>query len=141
LRGDLATNKLLSGKATFGINARSAGTGAASGRFNLMLKAAHLSFQSTELDSLGESGGIVDLLGSGTINGQGTYRFLVSATTGSGNGKFRLQIWNAASGALVYDSQPGTMISAAPVTRISGGKIALRLKHMRAHRPIPVVSA
>ena len=45
-------------------------------------------------------------------------RFLVSATTGGGTGKSRLQIWNASTGAIFYDSQPGAAINAAPVTRI-----------------------
>jgi uncharacterized delta-60 repeat protein len=133
-RGAFSGSRLLSGKATFGLNAKSAGSGAASGKFTLKLKSAHLSFQSTTVNSLGENGGIVDLLGGGTINGAGTYSFLVSAATGGGSGKLRIQIWNASTGAVVYDSQPGALISAAPVTKISGGKIALHLAHSRAHR-------
>ena len=93
-RGALSSSRLLSGKATFSLSATAAASGAASGKFVLKLKSAHLSFQSTRLESLGENGAILEAFGSGTINGSGSYNFLLSTTTRSGRaGKFRLQIW------------------------------------------------
>ncbi len=131
-RGAFSGARLLSGKATFSLNAKSGASGTASGKFALKLKAAHLSFQGTNLDSLGENGGLLEISGNGTINGAGSYNFLVSATSGGGARKFRLQIWNASTDAVVYDSQPGATPSAAPATPIRGGKIALHLKHQPA---------
>jgi hypothetical protein len=40
--------------------------------------------------------------------------------------KFRIKIWDSATGAVVYDSQPGAADDAKPTTALGGGSIAVR---------------
>jgi len=95
--------------------------------------ATHRIFHSTGLDWLVVSGGTAWYQGSGTINGSGSYGFLVSAKSGgSGTGKIRIRIWHEGTGVVVYDTQPGAPINATPTTPISGGRIALQVK--RRHK-------
>jgi hypothetical protein len=47
----------------------------------------------------------------------------------------RIRIWNEATGAVVYDSQPGAPIGAAPASAISRGSIALRSGHGHTRAP------
>jgi hypothetical protein len=100
------------------------------GQTVLQFKATHRTFRSTGLDWLVVSGDTAWYEGTGTINGAGSYGFLVSASGGgSGAGKVRIRIWDEATGAVVYDSQPGAPIGAAPATPISRGRIAMRVGH------------
>jgi hypothetical protein len=98
-------------------------------------KATHRTFQSTALDWLVISGDIARLEGTGTINGAGSYRFLVAASGGGrGAGKVRIRIWDQATGAVVYDTQPGAPFNAAPASPIHG-RITLHVKHQhQQHR-------
>jgi uncharacterized delta-60 repeat protein len=99
----------------------------------LQFKSTHRTFRSTALDWLVVSGDTAWCEGTGTIDGAGSYGFLVAASGGGGGaGKVRIRIWDEASGAVVYDSQPGTPIGAAPATAISRGRIVLR--HGRGHK-------
>lgn len=49
--------------------------------------------------------------GSGTINGSSTYTFIFTAIDGQVNGggtdKFQVNIWNKATGAVIYDNRMG----------------------------------
>jgi hypothetical protein len=71
--------------------------------------------------------------GVGTINGSGSYGFLLTATDGqvSGGGgidKFRIKIWNQASGTVVYDNVPSASddIDAANPQTLGGGSIVIQ---------------
>jgi uncharacterized delta-60 repeat protein len=93
-------------------------------------RAAHRSFHSTGLDWLVVSGGTAWFEGTGTIDGAGSYGFLVAASSGgNGAGRIRIQIWDKTTGAVVYDTQPGAPINAVPATPISRGRIVLHVKH------------
>src|SRR5262249_50183684 len=66
--GTVANNPALTGKATFKLTARyAANDSVLSGQLVLKLKAAHLIFQSSELDWLVISGGTISIQGSGTL--------------------------------------------------------------------------
>jgi hypothetical protein len=100
------------------------------GQTVLQFKATHRTFRSNGLDWLVVSGGTAWYEGTGTINGAGSYGFLVAADGGgSGAGKVRIRIWDEATGTVVYDSQPGAPINAAPTTAIGHGRITLRNGH------------
>ncbi|HEX4824011.1 MAG TPA: choice-of-anchor Q domain-containing protein [Candidatus Polarisedimenticolaceae bacterium] len=64
------------------------------------------------------------LRGNGTVNGAGTYKFLLSTLsfdgTGAGPTAVRLKIWNAATGAVVFDTQTGAPDTAIPTTSLGG---------------------
>jgi RHS repeat-associated protein len=135
-RGAVAANPKLTGKATFQLSAKYSSNGSVpGGNLVVAFQAAHLNFQSTSLDWLVVSGGTAWLQGTGTNNGSGTYGFLAAASSGrSGTGGLRIRIWSKATGAVLYDSQPGAPVQAAPTTRISGGSIVFKVPIRHKHR-------
>jgi hypothetical protein len=74
--------------------------------------------------------------GVGTINGEGEYRFMISAWDGDlqgGDGidKFRIRIWvEDAYGneIVVYDNQIGDWPEADPSTELGGGSIVIHVR-------------
>jgi hypothetical protein len=73
------------------------------------------------------------MIGASTFlvrSGTAGYGFMLTAVDGevSGGGgtdKFRIKIWEKASGAVVYDNQPGAEDDATPSTVIGGGPIII----------------
>ena len=68
--------------------------------------------------------------GSGTINGQGDYGFMLTAVDGAVNGgggtdRFRIRIWERSTGAAVYDNQMDAGDTADPTTALGGGSIII----------------
>ena len=71
--------------------------------------------------------------GEGTINGEGHYRFMLTAIDGQRNGgggmdKFRMKIWDADSDRVVYDNQLQSSEDADPTTVLGGGSITIKDK-------------
>ena len=62
--------------------------------------------------------------GTGTINGAGEYGFMLMAIDGSPD-KFRIKIWDKATGNIVYDKILGGADDANPSTAIEGGSIVI----------------
>ena len=69
--------------------------------------------------------------GTGTINGTGSFGFILTAIDGSQSGgggvdKFRIKIWDKNQGnSVVYDNQMNASDTADPTTAISGGSIVI----------------
>lgn len=66
--------------------------------------------------------------GTGTVNGEGGYRFLVSvvdAGKSGGEDTYRIKVWDADSGTVVFDNQPGAADGTAATTAISQGSIVI----------------
>jgi len=66
--------------------------------------------------------------GVGTINGAGSYSFLLTAIDrqvagGGGVDRFRIKIWS--DGGVIYDNQPGSSDGADPSTALGGGSIVI----------------
>lgn len=84
------------------------------------------------------------LTGTGTINGQGSFRFLVSALDGEGKGfanmdRFRIIIWDS-DGNIVYDNQPdGAGVYDEPLSFVGGGAFIIHkpFRHKTATIPPP----
>jgi hypothetical protein len=79
------------------------------------------------------SGAKAQFKGSGQINGSGDYGFLLTATDGQLNGgggvdKFRIKIWDKATGGTIYDNVLGTSddIDLANPQAIGGGSIVIQ---------------
>ena len=63
-------------------------------------------------------------------NGSAGYNFKFTVidgqvTGGGGFDKFRIRIWNASRGGLVYDNQLNAPDSADPTTMLGGGSIVI----------------
>ena len=119
-----------SGKASFGFVSRyQDGATLPSGNTHFQLNAAGLNFQSTSYESLVISGNKAEYTGIGTINGSGSYQFLLTAIDGDqaggdGQDKIRLRIWSDSTG-LIYDSQLNAPSNADPITVLGGGNIVI----------------
>ncbi|HYI65339.1 MAG TPA: ExeM/NucH family extracellular endonuclease [Candidatus Limnocylindrales bacterium] len=59
--------------------------------------------------------------GTGTVNGDAGYRFLVAVTDGPD--RLRVKIWNVATGEVVFDNQPGEPDDAAASQPIRSGQV------------------
>ncbi len=132
--GAYTANPSLTGKANFGfVSKYQKGQSTPDGNTEFQFQAAGLNFHSTSYDWLVIAGPKAQYKGSGTINGTGDYGFILTAMDGSLNGgggvdKFRIKIWDKASGVTVYDNQMGASDTADPTTVIGGGSIVIHSK-------------
>lgn len=88
-------------------------------------RVGNLNFRSTSYQWLVFAGAKAQYKGDRTINGSGDYGFRLTATDGQLNGgggvdKFRLKIWEKATGEIVYDNQMGAAEDADATDAIEG---------------------
>jgi hypothetical protein len=120
------------GRASFGFTSRyEPGAVTPTGSTQFVFKAGNLEFASTKYQWLVVSGARAQYKGEGTINGGGSYGFLLTAVDGDLSGgtgvdKFRIKIWDKASGLVVYDNQLGAADSAEPASAIATGSITIK---------------
>ena len=85
---------------------------------------AVLSFTSAQFEELVVSGSQATLKGTGTVDGSGSYGFLLSVIDGQGlltGNKLRLKVWDKNhNNAVVYDNQMGTGDNASPTGAVTG---------------------
>ncbi len=139
--GAYVANPAVTGKATFGLNAKYLpGATVPTGNTEFQFPVANLNFHATSYDWLVITGDQGQYQGSGSINGAGNYGFLVTALDGEQPGgggidKFRIKIWDKNNGnAVVYDTQPGADLTAAPAIALAGGDITV---HGNGNSPPP----
>ena len=129
--GAFTTDFSLTGKATFGfISKYQKGANIPTGNTEFQFKVGNLAFSSTTYDWLVIAGAKAQYKGTGTINGKGSYRFMLTAIDGKINGsggvdKFRIKIWNPTTNEVIYDNQQGATDDALPTTTIQGGSIII----------------
>jgi Matrixin len=111
----------LTGRANFGFVAKyHHGATVPDGQTEFQFKAGNLNFHSTAYEWLVVAGARAQYKGSGTINGAGTYGFMLTAIDGQlpgggGQDKFSIKIWDKNNdNALVYDNQRGATDGADP---------------------------
>ena len=134
--GALVAGPSLTGQARFAFVSRyHKGTEIPSGQTEFQFRAGDFQFTSMTYDWLVVSGARAQFKGTGAVNGSGLYGFLLTATDGdiSGGGqvdKFRIKIWEQATGALVYDNVLGASdrIDAANPQAIHSGSIVIHRK-------------
>jgi len=131
--GAYPANPSLVGKANFGfISKYQKGATTPTGQTEFQFKVADLNFHSSSYEWLVVAGARAQYKGTGTINGQGSYGFMLTANDGQVNGgggvdKFRIKIWDKNnSGAVVYDNQIGSDDDAMPSTVLGGGQIVIQ---------------
>ena len=122
------------GRANFGfVSKYKNGATVPTGQTEFQFKAGNLNFHSSSYDWLVVSGARAQYKGTGTINGAGAYRFMLTVIDGAINGgggvdKFRIRIWDNDSGTLVYDTHiesDDTSDTAEPTTPLQGGNIVI----------------
>jgi len=130
--GAYVANPTLTGKATFGfVSKYQKGATTPTGQTEFEFRLAGLTFHSDSYEWLVVAGARAQYKGTGTINGTGTYKFLLTAidgqvTGGGGADKFRIKIWDAVTGQVVYDNQTGATDDADPTTTLGGGAIQIQ---------------
>ncbi|MHB1391010.1 MAG: hypothetical protein ACYCXF_07255 [Thermoleophilia bacterium] len=129
--GAFPTDPGVVGRANFGFNSAYArGVNVPTGQTEFQFKAGNLNFHSSSYDWLVVNNSKAQYKGTGTINGIGSYGFMLTAVDGSqystgGPDRFRIKIWNKDSGALLYDNQIGQDDNAEPSTALGGGSIII----------------
>ena len=129
--GAYTVNPAMTGKANFGfVSKYQKGANVPKGETQFVFKSANLDFQSTSYEWLVVAGARAQFKGVGTINGSGSYGFLLTAIDGaliSGGGpdKFRIMIWDKESDQIIYDNLIGAADTADPSTAIGGGSIVI----------------
>ncbi len=129
--GAYTPDPLLTGKATFGfVSKYKKGATIPTGQTEFQFHAGDLNFKSTSYEWLVIAGARAQYKGVGTINGEGEYRFMLTAIDGQINGgggfdKFRIKIWDAVTDQIIYDNQPGMLDDGEPSTILEGGSIVI----------------
>ena len=133
--GALVASPTLAGKATFGfVSKYQRGQTKPSGKTEFHFHATTFDFSSTSYDWLVIAGSRAQYKGTGTVNGDGSYGFLLTAIDGdtkgnpSGVDKFRIKIWDKSTGNVVYDNVAGASddIDAANPQQLGGGSISIQ---------------
>jgi len=128
--GAYTLDPALTGKATFGFVAKYPHSAVTpKGQTEFHFQAAGLKFHSDSYDWLVVTGPKVQFSGSGAINNEGDYGFLLMASDGeiSGTGvdRLRFKIWDKATGVVIYDNQMGAPDDADAVQGLAGGSIVV----------------
>lgn len=120
----------LGGKATLGfVSKYLRGANVPTGNTQFQFHAAGMNFSSSSYEWLVVQGtNRATYKGEGTINGSGQFGFLLAAYDGGTSGdKFRIKIWDKATGDIVYDNNMGAGDDDAPTTSIGGGSIQIHV--------------
>ena len=120
----------VTGRASFAFVSRyKKGATVPTGQTEFQFQAGNLNFHSEVYDWLVVAGSKAQYKGTGTINGTGQYGFMLTAVDGDLKGrepdKFRIKIWEKATGTIVYDNQAGAGDTADPTTTLGGGNIVI----------------
>lgn len=99
------------------------------GNVEFQFKPRNVNFKSVGYQWLIITAGKAYCKGTGTINGSGNFGFLFSVVDGQVYGesedKFRMKIWRANDGSIVFDNEPGSPDASPATTVISGGSIVV----------------
>ena len=136
--GAYYTNPLLTGKANFGfVSKYKKGATIPTGQTQFQFKVADLNFHSDSYDWLVVAGAKAKYKGIGSINGEGEYKFMLSAIDADINDsdsheidRFRIKIWTedvSGDETVVYDNAVGSDDDNA-MTEIGGGSIVIHKK-------------
>ncbi len=122
--GSYPADPTLAGKATFGfVSKYKKGQNIPEGNTEFQFHAAGLNFHSLSYEYLVVAGPMAMYKGVGTVNGEGSYRFLITArdgqiTGGDGIDTFRIKIWYDGSegSVIVFDNGANTPLEGGQIT-------------------------
>ncbi len=118
----------LTGHANFNVNSKyQKGEQVPTGVTEFQFEVADLNFHSTAYEWLVVAGTRAQYEGTGTINGQDEYGFMLTAIDGTPDG-MRIKIWNKANEEVVYDNKNGSSDTGNDTTELGGGSIVIHTK-------------
>jgi PKD repeat protein len=132
--GAYTADPTITGKAGFGfVSKYQKGKTIPGGNTEFRFHAADIQFKSTDYEWLVIAGSKGMFKGTGTINSEGSYKFIISAIDGDiqgGDGidKFRIRIWEEdelGNEFVFYDNNIGAGIDADPTTALTHGSIKI----------------
>lgn len=130
--GAYVADPSLTGTANFGfVSKYKKGATTPTGMTEFQFQAGDLNFHSSSYDWLVIAHHKAIYKGTGTINGDGNYGFMLFAideklTPSTGVDMFRIKIWDISNNdAVVYDNEIGEAEDAPPTTAIIGGSIVI----------------
>lgn len=129
--GAYMVDPALTGKANFGfVSKYQPGTSIPTGSTEFVFQMGNLKFKSTAYEWLVVAGAKAQYKGSGRINGEGDYGFILTSIDGQrpgggGQDKLRLKIYDKATGAIVYDNLQNADNTSDPITVITSGSIVI----------------
>ena len=130
IAGAYTPDPTLTGMASFGFVSRyTLGQQTPTGSTGFKFRVADMNFQSNNYQWLVIAGAKAMYKGTGTINGQGNYGFMLSAidediTPSTDVDLFRIKIWDKDNNdEVIYDNQLGEDDDTDPTTGIQGGNI------------------
>lgn len=130
--GAYAADPSLTGRANFGfVSKYQKGANLPEGSTQFQFHAADLNFHSSSYEWLVVAGSRAQYKGTGTINGEGSYGFMLTARDGvrtSTPDAVRVRIWDQATGAVVYDNQSGDALTADADDELEGGSVVVHAK-------------
>ena len=122
----------LEGKATFGfVSKYKKGATVPTGNTEFMFHAGDFEFHSSSYDWLVIAGSCAKYKGVGTINGEGEYKFMITALDGDSKDivdRFRIKIWTEdvlGGESIVYDNQRGESDDSTLSTELGGGSVVI----------------
>lgn len=130
--GAYDTDPELSGRATFGfVSKYQRGATTPTGATEFQFRVADLNFHTNTYEWLVIAGGKAKYKGTGTINGTGAYRFMLTACDvavagnchGEDSDTFRIRIWS--DDGWIYDNQPESPEHSGDGTVLGGGSIVI----------------
>lgn len=130
--GAYTADESKTGRAKFGLNARTNKGGELQGKATFIFEGGNLNFESTSFDQLLISDNTARLKGKGQVNGSGEYAFVISVVDEKSTGrdriadKYRLRIWDPASSHVIYDNQLGDPDDARAAQSITNGNILVK---------------
>jgi DNA-binding beta-propeller fold protein YncE len=132
--GAYTADPSLTGKANFGfVSKYKKGANTPTGETEFHFRIANLDFHSNAYQWLVVAGPNAKYKGTGTINGESVYGFMLTAVDGDipGGGetdKFRIKIWDATDTTeevIIYDNKIGTDDDSYEATELGGGSIVV----------------
>ena len=122
----------LVGKASFGFVSRyKKGAKVPTGNTEFQFSAGNINFHSNNYEWLVVAGAKASFKGVGTINGEGSYGFMLSAidellTPSTDVDLFRIKIWDKENGdTVIYDNKIDADKNTDPTTKLLGGNIII----------------
>jgi hypothetical protein len=123
--GAYVPDPTLSGTASFGfVSKYKKGATEPTGNTEFVFKTADMNFHSSSYDWLVIAGDKAKYKGTGTINGEGEYKFILTATDADVD-LFRIKIWEEGDLIPIYDNKLGSDDDGYDGTEINGGNIVV----------------